>query len=215
MIDLLVAQDKTEDALQEYMSLADMYYRLAELDKARQTYLNALNVAKRSKDNRTWGVELLLKVADIDMQRINLRQALRVYEQVRIIQPGNLAARTQIVNLNFRLGADVAAMKELDEYLTFLENAGRRKDAIQFVTDLQVDHSNRIDLRRRLADLYLHNNQVSEAITQLDTAADALLSAGKHYEAINLLETIISLNPPNAAEYKTALESLRREMLRK
>ncbi len=215
VIDMLVAQDKIEEALEEYTSLADLYYRLAELDKARQTYLDALTVARKSKDNRTWGVNLLLKVADIDMQRINLRQALRVYEQIRAIQPDNPMVRTQIVNLNFRLGIEPAAMKELDEYLAFLENAGRRQDAITFIGDLLVDHSNRVDLRRRLADLYLKDNQTAEAITQLDAAADALLGAGKHYEAINLLETIISLNPPNLQDYKTALESLRRDMLRK
>ncbi|RPJ51624.1 MAG: tetratricopeptide repeat protein [Chloroflexi bacterium] len=215
IIDLLVAQDKVEDALQEFTNLADLYYRLAELDKARQTYLDALNVAKKSKDNRTWGVNLLLKVADIDMQRINLRQALRVYEQIRAIQPDNPTVRSQIVNLNFRLGLEPAAIKELDEYLVFLESSGRRQDAIMFISDLLVDHSNRIDLRRRLADLYLRNNQTPEAVTQLDAAADALLSAGKHYEAINLLETIITLNPSNIQEYRTALESLRREMLRK
>lgn len=215
VIDLLVAQDKIEEALEEYANLADLYYRLAELDKARQTYLDALNIAKKSKDNRTWGVNLLLKVADIDMQRINLRQALRVYEQIRAIQPDNPMVRSQIVNLNFRLALEQAAMKELDEYVSFLENAGRRQDAITFISDLLIDHANRVDLRRRLADLHLHNNQNQEAITQLDAAADMLLSAGKHYEAINLLETIISLNPSNVQEYKTALESLRRDMLRK
>ncbi len=215
VIDLLVAQDKVEEALEEYTSLADLYYRLAELDKARQTYLDALTIAKKSKENRAWGVNLLLKVADIDMQRINLRQALRVYEQIRAIEPDNSMVRSQIVNLNFRLGLEPAAMKELDEYLALLENAGRRPDAITFISDLLVDHSNRVDLRRRLADLFLHNNQTPEAITQLDAAADALLSSGKHYEAINLLETIISLNPPNVQDYRTALESLRRDLLRK
>jgi tetratricopeptide (TPR) repeat protein len=215
VIDLLVSQDKIEEALHEDISLAELYYRLAELDKARQTYLDALNIARKSKDNRTWGVNILLKVADIDMQRINLRQALRVYEQIRAIQPDNTTVRSQIVNLNFRLGQETFAMKELDEFLALLESSGRRQEAIEFISDLMVDHSNRIDLRRRLADIYLRNNQTAEAITQMDAAADALLSAGKHYEAINLLETIISLNPPNLQEYKTALESLRRDMLRK
>lgn len=215
IIDLLVAQDKVEEALQEYRNLAELYYHLAEFDKARQTYLDALKVAQKSKDNRAWGVELLLKVADIDLQRLNLRQALRVFEQVRTIQPDNNAVRMQIVNLNFRLGQDQAAMKELDEHLIVLENAGRRKDAIQFILDLLVDHDNRLDLRRRLADLYIRDGQIPEAVSQLDAAADALLTAGKHYEAINLLETIITLNPPNVQEYRAALESLRREMLRR
>lgn len=215
LIDLLAAQDKIEEALDEYNNLAELYYRLAELDKARQTYLDALKVAQKSKENRDWGVNLLLKVADIDMQRLNLRQALRVYEQIRTIQPENSSVRAQIINLNFRMSMEPAGMKELDEYITFLESSGQRQKAVEFVSDLLVDNGSRTDLRRRLADLYLRYGQTSDAITQLDTAADAYLTEGKLYEAINLLETIISLKPDNIEEYKTALESLRRDMLRK
>ncbi len=215
LIHLLVTQDKTDEALKEYLSLADMYYHLAELDKARQTYLDALKIAQKSKDNRSWGVNLLLKVADIDLQQLNLRQALRVYEQIRTIQPDDSSARAQIVGLNFRLGQEGMAIKELDDYLTLLEGRNRRQEAIEFINNLLVDHSDRLDLRRRLADLYIHNKQIPEAVLQLDTAADTLVSANKHLEAINLLETIVSLNPPNVQEYKSALESLRRGMLRR
>ncbi len=72
LVHLLVAQERVEEAMQEYMVLADSFYRLAELEKARQTYLAALKVAQQSKNNRTWGVEILTKVADIDMQRLEL-----------------------------------------------------------------------------------------------------------------------------------------------
>jgi tetratricopeptide (TPR) repeat protein len=215
LIDLLIAQDKIDDALNEYMDLAELFYNLAELDKARQTYLEALKIAQKSKENRIWGLNLLLRVADIDMQRLNLRQALRIYEQIRTIQPDHSTTRAQIVSLNFRLGQDSSAMKELDEYVNFLESASRRQEAIDFITDLIVDHSNRIDLRKRLADLYIHNKDITQAVIQLDAVADAFLSENKNIEAVNMLETIISLNPPNVKEYRSAVESLRRTMLRK
>jgi tetratricopeptide (TPR) repeat protein len=215
LIEQLIAQDKAEEALAEYQELADIYYRLAELDKARQTYIEALKIAQKSKDNRTWGVNLLLKVADIDMQRMNLRQALRIYEQIRTIQPDEPSVRAQLVMLNFRLGQDNAALKEMDEYLSFLENSNRRGQAIEFTSDLLVDHGQRLEIRRRLADLYIHNQQIPDAVAQLDAVADALLSTGKHLEAINILETIVALRPPNADEFRTALESLRKDMLRK
>jgi tetratricopeptide (TPR) repeat protein len=215
IIDMLVAQEKVEEALQAYASLAELYYQIAELEKARQVYLEALKIAQKSKDNRTWGVNLLTRVADMDMQRLNLRQALRVYEQVRSIQPENTAARAQIVNLNLRLGLESAAVKELDDTITMLEGANRRHQAIHFVLELLEDHAGRTDLRRRLADLYLRSGQVAEAVTQLDAAADAAARTGKDYEAINLLEMIVSLNPPNASAYRSALETMRRTMLRK
>lgn len=215
LIELLIANDKAEDALMEAQQLAEMYYRLAELDKARQTYLDALKIAQKSKNNRVWGVNLLLKVADIDMQRLNLRQALRIYEQIRTIQPDEPSVRAQLVMLNLRLGQEAAAMKELDEFLAFLESAGRREQAIEFISDLLVDHGKRLDLRRRLADLYVRNRQINEAVVQLDAVADLMLSENRHLEAINIMETIISLRPANVEEYRVALETLRRDMLRK
>ncbi len=215
IIDLLVAQDKIEDALLEYTDLADLFYRLAELDKARQTYLDALKVAQKSKDNRTWGVNVLMKVADIDLQRLNLRQALRIFEQIRTIQPDLPQVRAQLVTLNFRLGQEQPAMKELDDYVNTLESAGRRKEAIDFVNDLLIDQGSRLDVRRRLADLMIRNGQVEEAVAQLDTVADGLLNEGKHLEAINMIELIISLKPANVEDYKQALDDMRRSTLRK
>ena len=215
LIDLLITQGSIEDALKEYQILADIFYRLAEFDKARQTYLDALKVAQKSKNNRTWGVSFLEKVADIDMQRLNLRQALRIYEQIRTIQPEEPSVRMQLVTLNYRLGQAPAATKELDEYINYLEGTGKRATAIEFISDLLVDHGNRLELRRRLADLYVRNYQLAEAVVQLDAVADSLMSEGKHLEAINMLETIVSLHPANEEEYRKALDSIRRDMLRK
>lgn len=215
IIALLQAQGLIEEALEEYTSLAGLYYAMTDLDKARQMYMEALKLAQKANDKRTWGVNLLLKVADIDLQRLNLRQALRVFEQIRFIQPDLPAVRAQIITLNFRLEQEPAAIQELDDYLTLLEASRRRAQAIQFVSDLLVEQANRTDLRRRLADLYIRNNQVPEAVLQLDAAADQLLNTGRHLEAINLLETIISLRPPNVEAYRSALEGLRRDLLRK
>jgi tetratricopeptide (TPR) repeat protein len=215
IIDLLVAQDKTEDALKEYQSLADLFYTMADLDKARQTYLDALKVAQKSKDNRVWGVTLLMKVADIDLQRLNLRQALRIFEQIRTIQLDNHDVRTQLVNLNFRLGQEQAGMKELDDYTNFLEGQNRRKEAIDFVNEILAENEKRLDLRRRLADLLLRDGQKEKAVEELDFLADTLLNEGKTFEAINMLELIVSLNPPNVADYRTALDTVRRDSLRR
>ena len=106
-------------------------------------------------------------------------------------------------------------MKECDEYVNYLENSSRRGQAVEFLNDLLIDHSSRPDLRRRLADLYINSKDIHQAVIQLDAAADIFMSENKHMEAVNILETIVSLNPPNAQEYRAALETLRRGMLRK
>lgn len=215
LIHLLVSQQKVEEALDEYMELADIYYRLAELDKARQTYMTALNLAKQSHNNRAWGVEILLKVADIDLQRLNLRQAVRIYEQIRTLQPDDATIRSQIVLLNFRLGNDAAALNEVDGFIHLLENNGRRRQALDFINDLLVEQGSNLDLRRRLADLYARESRIPEAVAQLDAVAEAYMDQGKMLEAINMIETIIALKPANVADYRTALEELRRNSLRR
>ena len=215
LINLLIGQNKVEESLEEYMELADIYYRLAELEKARQTYMTALKTAQQSKNSRTWGVEILLKVADIDMQRLNLRQAARIFEQIRVIQPDDPVIRSQLVLLNFRLGQDAVALSEVDSFNGLLESAGRRGQAIDFLHDLLVEQGGNLDLRRRLADLYAREGRTAEAVAQLDAVAEAYMDTGKTLEAINMMETIIALRPPNVNDYKTALEELRRSSLRK
>ena len=215
LINLLIAQEKIDEALQEYMQLADTYYRLAELDKARQTYLTALKTAQQSRNNRTWGVDILLKVADIDMQRLNFRQALRIFEQIRTIQPDNADVRMQVIQLQFRLGQPAAVIAEVDAYVNVMESSGRRAKAIEFLNSLLTEVEANPDIRRRLADLYAREGRVAEAVAQLDAVADAYVERGKMLEAINILETILALKPANADEYRSALDELRKQSLRR
>jgi tetratricopeptide (TPR) repeat protein len=214
LINLLVGQNKIEESLEEYMLLAEIYYNLAELEKARQTYMTALKLVQKANNSRAWGVKVLLKVADIDMQRLNLRQALRIFEQIRTIQPDDLATRVQLVSLNFRLGQAPAAMGEVDGFISLLEGSGRRKQAIVFLNELLNEHGSNLDLRRRLADLYAREGRVPEAVVQLDAVADGYMGEGKMMEAVNMIETIIALRPPNVADYRAALDDLRKRSLR-
>ena len=215
LINLLIAQEKIDEALQEYMQMAETYYRLAELDKARQTYLTALKAAQQSRNNRTWGTDILLKVADIDMQRLNFRQALRIFEQIRTIQPDNAEVRMQVIQLQFRLGQPAAVISEVDAYVNLMESSGRRAKAIEFLNNLLTEVEANPDIRRRLADLYAREGRVSEAVVQLDAVADAYVERGKMLEAINILETILALKPTNAEEYRSALDELRKQSLRR
>jgi tetratricopeptide (TPR) repeat protein len=215
LINLLISQNKVEECLEEYMQLAEIYYNIAELEKARQTYMTALKLVQKSKNSRAWGVNVLLKVADIDMQRLNLRQAVRIYEQIRTIQPDDAATRIQLVQLNYRLGQGPAAMGEVDSYIGMLESSGRRAQAIAFLNDVMLDQPGNMDLRRRQADLYSREGRIPEAVAQLDAAAEGYMDAGKMMEAINMMETIIALRPSNVDEYKAALDDMRKRGLRK
>jgi tetratricopeptide (TPR) repeat protein len=211
LIDLMVAQGHLEEALQQYMDLAIVYYHLAELNLARQTYASALRLAQQVKADRNWSVEILYKLADIDLQRLDLRQAVRVFEQIRTLEPEDTRARRSIIDLNFRLGQEPNALSEVDGFTALLEHSGKRETAIEFLTDLTAERGDSMELNKRLADLYVRGGQVMQAVERLDMIADGLLNAGNRDGAAAMLKAIISLKPINVNEYRIALERLQRQ----
>jgi len=208
LIDLLVSRGQIDEAIREYMELAELYYRLAELDMARKTYMTAMRLTQQSSSTRAWSVQLLYKMGDIDMQRLDWRQALRVFEQIRTLQPDDDKARNNLIDLNFRLGQDTAALSELDSFTTYLDSIGQRERGIACLSDLVEERPENIDLRRRLADLYRRSGRMREAVAELDKVGDLLLSTGNRAGAAAIIQAILGLNPPNAAEYQRLLMQL-------
>jgi tetratricopeptide (TPR) repeat protein len=210
LIDLLIEQDHIEEALNEYMELADVYYSLADLDNARSTYTEALRLAQQTNADRSWRVRIMHRMADIDLQSLDWRQALRIFEQIRTLQPDDEQARARLIELNFRLGQETQAMTELENYITHLLETGRRDAALEFLKAQTHDNPGRPLVRRRLADLYRHAGKIDEAIVELDAAGELFLDAGNRDEAIRTLELILALRPPKSASYQQLLEQLRK-----
>lgn len=208
LIELLNLQERFDEAIEQYLNLGSVYYQLGELEQARLTYADALRLAQKARTDRSWSVQILSRIAELDMQRLDLRQAIRVYEQIRTLEPENVSARSMLINLNFRMNQDSTALNELDNFILTKENNGRRQDAIQFLLSLLEENANRIELRRRLIDLYLRGQKNSKAIEQMDALADHLLTLGRREESIALIKAIIALKPDNAAEYEAALHKL-------
>ncbi|MGB9799048.1 MAG: tetratricopeptide repeat protein [Thermanaerothrix sp.] len=209
LIELLLHQGRTDEAVQETMALADMHYHLADLDLARQTYLKALRIAQQSREYRQWALLILGKVADLDQQRLDWRQAVNTYEQMRTLKPDDRDLRTKIVDLYFQLEEDTAALNEIDNFIHFLISANRIEDAIQFLQDLILEYpTKKLLLRYRLAHLYRQIQHVDHAVAELDVIADAYIELGDPQLAVRIVREIIALNPPNKADYELALRKL-------
>jgi tetratricopeptide (TPR) repeat protein len=209
LIEILSAQNQIDDAIQQYNELADIYYHLTELDMARQTYAAALRLVQKSHNYRKWAIQILYKVADIDLQRLDLRQAMRIFEQIRTLEPEDVDARVNLVTLNYRLGQDAAGLAEAEGFATLLENSGKRPKAIDFLGAIIAELPEQYELRKRLADTYMRDGQIIGAVEQLDVIADARLEEGNHDEAVAIMEMIINLNPPNVNDYRRALAQMR------
>ena len=209
LIDQLAARGHVDEAIGEYLDLADIYYRLAELDSARKTYTTALRLAQQGGANRSWSIKLLQRMADIDMQHLDWRQALRVFEQLRTLEPDDISVRKNLIELNIRLSQTPQASAELENLLTHLEGASRRGEAIPLLEELVEENPQATFLRRALAEEYRQAKRVPEAVAQLDTLGENLLNVGDKDGAIQAIEAIIALNPPDQARYRVLLEKVR------
>ena len=87
LITLMMERGDTEETIHEFIRLAEAYYSLADLATARLTYTRALRYAQQINVERSVKVNILRRMADIDMQSLDWRQALRVFEQVRTLEP--------------------------------------------------------------------------------------------------------------------------------
>ena len=209
LIDHLVAFGKAESAIEEYIQLAEIYYSLADLSLARKTYTDALRTAQQTNVDRALRVKILRRMVDIDIQSLDWRQALRVLEQIRTLQPDDAEARSQIIQLSFRLGQEQQALAELDNYIGYLNSNNQAPRVLQFLEGLAAEYPERIPVRRRLADAYRSVGRISDAVFQLDAIGEMLLQANERNAAIQTIEAIIALDPPNKVEYVQLLEQLK------
>jgi tetratricopeptide (TPR) repeat protein len=208
LIDQLVARGQVDEAINEYLELADMYYRLAELDMARKTYTTALRFVQQASADRAWNVHILQRMADIDMQRLDWRQAIRIFEQIRTLRPEDAGVRKNLIEMNLRMAQSNQAFSELENYITYLDGNRRSADAIPLLEELVNDHSEQPTLRRALASLYHQAGRVDDAIAQLDAAGEALLNSGDKDGALAAINQILRMNPPNADEYRRLLAQM-------
>lgn len=153
LIDLLLKRGDIDAAVREHVGVADVYYSLADLNRARETYNDALRLAREAKMPAAVKVQILHQVADIEIQLLDWRGALQIYEQIRELDADDRRARANLVQLNLRLGQGSQAMAELKDYLSYLFEQGRQDLAIPFVEELVSENPEYEHLQRLLADL--------------------------------------------------------------
>jgi tetratricopeptide (TPR) repeat protein len=205
LIDQLTERGQIDDAIHEYLELAAIYNRLAELDMARKTYTRALRVVQQGNASRDWNAHILQRMADIDLQRLDWKQALRVYEQIRTLAPDDESARKQLVELNLRMAQTDKAMSELENYTSYLENQRKNDTAIAFIEDLIKEHNDQPLLKRALAARLHHAGRIDEAISILDILGENLVQLGDKQSALEVINQIVLMNPPNVEDYRQLL----------
>jgi len=208
LIQRLVETGDTEEAVHENIKLGDVQYRLAQLDMARKTYEDALRLAQKVNADESWAIRILKQMADIDLQRLDWRQALRVFEQLRKLDPDEQSHRSQLVELNVRLGQNNQAEGELENYINYLSTRSELDTSVEFLEKFVEANDGIAFARDQLAECYEKVGRNAEAIEQWDKVAEILVVQGNLERAKEVIRAILLLNPPNADQYRAALQQL-------
>lgn len=208
LIQRLTEQGQVDQAIHEYIKLADVHYRLARLKEARSTYESALRLAQQTNADTSWSTRILKHMADIDLQRLDWRQALRVYEQLRTLAPDDEDTRMRLIDINVRLGQENQGIVELDNFLSYLIGKAMEDQLLAFLEKLVGENEDMIFARKRLAEFFQQNAQVEKSIAQWDKMAELLIAKGNKEEAKEAIRAILLLKPPNAEQYRVALKKL-------
>ena len=208
MIHLLKATGRNEDVIQQYIDLANAHYLLADLEKSRDAYHSALKIARQSVSTRDWSVKILNRLADVELQSLNWKEAVRVFEQLRSLQPLEAAPRTALIDLYFKLRLPQPALNEVDAYIKLLESGGKSGEIESFLDRLVIDNPQDIELHKRLASTYAKLIDKETAVKKLDALAEKLLVEKKKDEALGVIALIIELDPPNRTDYETLYNNL-------
>ncbi len=201
IIELLIKHGRIDEALQQYLEVADAYYQLAQPERAREAYNEAIRLAPRGTDHRQWEVRILHKLADLDMQRLDWLAAIKDYEEIVRVSPDDERAHLGLFRLYPRTGRPHLAVGALDKLIKrCLENQKADK-ALAILEDLIQEMSDNLPLRARAAQLYLNVGNRAKALEHLDVLGDLQMEAGQQDAAAKTIEAILALNPPNRQSY--------------
>jgi tetratricopeptide (TPR) repeat protein len=209
LIQLYVQQDRVSDALRQHLELAELYRQMAQIDEARQTLTEAMELTRQYRADRELTLEVLRQLGEISLSRLDWRNALHAFEEIGRLDPTDENARSQAIDLNLRLGQEEQAGAAIDSYLDFLVKDHRGAKALEILEDLAREHPGKLALHARLAEAYRAAGRKADAIAQYDALGEIQLDAGRLDEAIQTIQTIIDLEPPDVEGYEELIRNLK------
>lgn len=209
LIRMLIQAKTFDQAIEQYIAVADSYYQLAQVNRALEQYTEALKYAPQSDPSRHWEVNVLHRIGDIYVQRVNWRQAIKAYQRIKRVDGEDEKARSYLVDLYFKIGERDQALHELDELLEFHKTRQEARKTLSVLQDAVRSRPEELGLHMRLAKLCIDLHMKKEAIAELDTVGELQLNAGMTQEAIRTVQAIIRLSPEKVEGYQQLLAQLK------
>jgi DNA-binding SARP family transcriptional activator len=137
-----------------------------------------------------------------------MRKAQKTYEEIIQTDPSDERAHRMLIDINYRQGNTVEAIKKLDQLLGIFAKSKQLSKITKLLEELVTMYPNDTGLRSRLAAIYRQMGRKKDAIKQLDALGELQLEAGQHQDAVNTIRQIVALNPDGIEDYKRLLSQL-------
>jgi tetratricopeptide (TPR) repeat protein len=209
LIDLLISEGEGDAALDQYLILADVYYQLAQVERALEKYKEALRLAPNSDNEVGWKVNILHRIGDIYNQRVDWAQAITAYEAIVALSPHEERAQLSLIDLYYKQGQSNKALPALDTLLHVYQSAGNSEKVLSVLRDAVQARPEEMGLRARLAAAYAHQGMARQAIAEYDALGEMQLEAGLHEEAARTVQTIIRLGPDDVDGYRRLFSQIK------
>lgn len=208
LIELLESEQRWDEALDQYVDLADTHHQLGNFDMSRDIFSSAERLANRVGSSPDKIVRIKHRMADIDQMRLDIRKAQKTYEEIIQIAPDDERAHRMLVDIHYRQGNPIEAIKTLDALLRIYVKSKQPNRITQLLEEMVTTYPNDTGLRSRLAAIYTQLKRKGDAIKQLDVLGELQLEAGLHQEAVNTIRQIVALSPDGVEDYKKLLVQL-------
>lgn len=209
LIDLLVTQGEFDQALEQYLILADVHYQLAQVDQALKKYSEALRLVPRSSNETTWKVDILHRMGDIYNQRVDWARATKAYESIVATDPDDERAQLALVDLYYKQGQNDRALQALDTLLGIYQRTGKTQKILAVLREAVQTRPEEMGLRARLAAAYARQGTIKQAIAEYDALGEMQLEAGLREDAARTIQTIINLGPDDVEGYRRLFSQIK------
>jgi tetratricopeptide (TPR) repeat protein len=209
LIELLIMRGEVEQALEQYLNLADVHYQLAQVDLALEKYNEALQLASSSGDETGWKVNILHRMGDTYNQRVDWAQATVAYESIVSLSSDDERAQLALVDLYFKQGENEKALQSLDSLLSVYQSTDKMQKILTVLQEAVQTRPEEMGLRSRLAAAFARQGMSREAMAEYDALGEMQLEAGLREEAARTIQTIISLGPDDAEGYRRLFSQIK------
>jgi len=210
LIDLFISTGNPEEALEQYLTLANSYYQLAQVDQAIEKYNEALDLSEQLDDPTEWKQQILGQMGDIYKQRFDWQKALDAFEALLALNPRNRQMLRQVIDLNFKLRRANQALEYLNTLIKLYNERNQAARVLDLLQELSGSYPDNMELRQQLAMAYRENDMRAKAIAEYDALGEMQLEKGMHHDAATTIQTILDLAPDDPEGYRRLLQQIRK-----